>query len=93
MSQVREEKVEITNRYGLHGRPTTMFVTIAQRFRSSVVVSRDGSAEEVDGKSAIGLLSLGMERGSVMRIRVQGDDADETVEALLALVRANFNEE
>jgi len=70
-----------------------MFVTTAQKFRSSVVVSRDGSAEEVDGKSAIGLLSLGMERGSVMRIRVRGDDADETMEALVRLVRANFNEE
>ena len=88
-----EEKVKIRNRYGLHGRPTTMFVKLANRFASDVRVSRDGDAEEVDGKSAIALLSLGLEHGGTLRIRTQGTDAQDAVTALVDLVKRKFAEE
>lgn len=88
-----ERKVRIENRYGLHGRPTTMFVKLANRFASEVRVSRDGDPEEVDGKSAIGILSLGLERGGVLCIKTKGSDALEAIAALANLVHTNFSEE
>ena len=88
-----EERVVIRNRYGLHGRPTTMFVKLANQYDSTIRVSRDGDSEEVDGKSAIAILSLGMERGSVLVIKAQGTDAAEAMAALTKLVRAKFTEE
>ena len=88
-----KKKVRIENRYGLHGRPTTMFVKLANRFDSDVTVSRDGDPEEVDGKSAIAILSLGLERGGVLCIETKGSDAVEAITALTDLVRSNFAEE
>ena len=88
-----ERKVRIRNRYGLHGRPTTMFVNLARQFSSDVKVCRDGDPEEVDGKSAIAILSLGLERGGVLRITTRGLDADAAMNALANLVRSNFSEE
>jgi phosphocarrier protein HPr len=90
---IAERKVKIRNRYGLHGRPTTMFVNLARTFSCDVKVSREGDAEEVDGKSAIGLLSLGLERGGVLRITARGADAPKAITALVELVKSNFAEE
>ena len=87
------EKVQILNRYGLHGRPTTMFVKLANRFEAEVRVCRDGDTEEVDGKSALALLSLGVDHGGVLQIKARGRDAREAVQALAALVRNRFQEE
>ncbi|HAK93552.1 MAG TPA: hypothetical protein DCM87_00705 [Planctomycetes bacterium] len=88
-----EDVVQIANRSGLHGRPTTMFVKLANRFTSVIKVHCDGEAEEVDGKSALGVLSLGMEYGKKLRIRAKGNDAREAVAALGALVRNKFAED
>ena len=97
MSQVdvpeAERTVTIRLRHGLHGRPTTMFVNLANKFDCDVRVSRDGSGEEVDGKSAISILSLGVECGGVLRIKTRGPDAVRAIEALTDLVRSNFAEE
>jgi phosphocarrier protein len=92
-ARTAERKVPIGNRYGLHGRPTTMFVKLANRFDCEVRVSRDGDPEEVDGKSAIALLSLGLERGGVLSIRTTGADAEDAIAALEHLVRNNFEED
>ena len=88
-----EDVVQIANRSGLHGRPTTMFVKLANRFKCVIKVHCDGESEEVDGKSALGVLSLGMEYGKKLRIRAKGDDAREAVAALGALVRNKFAED
>jgi phosphocarrier protein HPr len=88
-----EDIVQIINRYGLHGRPTTMFVKLASGFKSVIRVHCDGESEEVDGKSALGVLSLGMEFGKKLHIRAKGEDAHEAVAALGDLVRNKFAEE
>ncbi len=88
-----ERTVKIRNRQGLHGRPTTLFVTTAQRFESEILVSWDGSDEEVDGKSAISLLSLGAACGGALRIRARGKDAQEAVDTLVRLVENGFQDE
>ncbi len=88
-----EDVVQIANRYGLHGRPTTMFVKLANGFKSVIKVRCDGEGEEVDGKSALGVLSLGMEYGKKLRIRAKGEDAHDAVAALGNLVRNKFAEE
>ena len=86
------EAVQIMNRYGLHGRPTTMFVKLANSFESEIRVSCDED-EEVDGKSAISILSLGLEFGRTLNIRATGADATAAVSALAHLVRNKFAED
>ena len=88
-----EKTVRILQAHGLHGRPTTAFVKLAQDFASNIAVSRDGVSHEVDGKSALAVLALGLEPGSFLRITARGPDAEEAVEALSSLVRKRFRKE
>jgi phosphocarrier protein len=88
-----EERVEIRNRYGLHARASTRMAQTAQKFRCEIWISRAGAVQEVDGKSILGILTLGAERGMSIRIRVCGEDAGEALKALTQLINDNFYEE
>ncbi|HEY6059248.1 MAG TPA: HPr family phosphocarrier protein [Gemmatimonadales bacterium] len=85
-----EREARIVNPLGLHARPAAEFVKTASRFKSAIQVSKDGLS--VNGKSIMGVMMLAAERGSSMNIRVEGEDAEVAMEALLALVAAGFNE-
>jgi len=72
---------------GLHARPAGVFVMIAKRFASSIEVARaEGSDDWVDGRSILSLLSLAAGRGTRLRVRAEGSDAADAVEALGALL-------
>lgn len=83
------EILEITHKTGLHARPSTEFVRLAQKFRSAVFV-RPEEGSEVDGKSIIALLSLGVAPGTRIVVRVDGPDAEAAMGALVDLVRSDF---
>lgn len=70
---VIKKKIIVKNKQGLHARPAALFVQIANKFDSRITVSRD--AEEVNGKSIMGILMLGAEKGSAIVIEAEGDDA------------------
>lgn len=68
-----KKKIVVKNKQGLHARPAALFVQVANKFDSRVSVYRD--KEEVNGKSIMGILMLGAERGSEIIIEVEGQDA------------------
>ena len=72
-----EEQVVVKKTHGLHARPATIFVQLANKFNSSVKVEKDG--EVVDGKSIIAILSLGVNTGMGVKLIVEGDDAQEAI--------------
>jgi phosphotransferase system HPr (HPr) family protein len=72
MALVRK-KLTVKNKQGLHARPAALFVQIANKFDSRITVKRD--AEKVNGKSIMGILMLGAEKGSSIVIEAEGDDA------------------
>jgi phosphocarrier protein len=88
---VVERSAPIVNRLGLHARPAAVFVKLANRFASHITVAKDGL--EVNGKSIMGMMMLAAECGSALLIRADGDDAQEAVDALLALVARGFGED
>ena len=69
-----KRKVIINNAQGLHARPAALFVQVANKFDSRITVKRD--TEEVNGKSIMGILMLGAEKGSVIIIEAEGADAN-----------------
>ena len=75
-----KRKIQIKNSQGLHARPASMFVKIANRFESDVTVRKDG--ESVNGKSIMGLMTLAASEGSSIEIEVSGSDAEKAMEAL-----------
>ena len=79
-----ERTVEIVNRAGMHARPAADLVKLAGTFDAEIRLEKDGL--EVNGKSIMGVLMLAAEMGSQVRISAHGDDADDAVAALSALV-------
>jgi phosphocarrier protein HPr len=83
-----ERTFEIVNSLGLHARAAALLVQTAQKFRCSVEILKEDLA--VNGKSIMGVLMLAAAKGSFIRIRVQGEDADAALEELGELVRNGF---
>lgn len=75
-----EREVIVTNRHGLHARPAALFVQIANKFDSSVMLEKDD--ELVDGKSIITILSLGINTGTKVKLIIEGSDANQAVDEL-----------
>ena len=68
---------------GLHARPAGIFVMTAKRFAAQIEVARaEGGDDWVDGRSILSLLSLAAGRGTRLRVRAEGVDAVDAVEAL-----------
>jgi len=84
-------EVTIRNRLGLHARAAARFVHTANRFRSRVVVSRNGKI--MDGKSILGILLLAASQGSTLELGAEGVDEEAAVAALAELVESGFGED
>jgi len=87
MALIKKE-LTIKNKQGLHARPAALFVQVANKFDSRITVRRD--TEEVNGKSIMGILMLGAEKGSLIVIEADGADAEI---ALVELEKIINNEE
>jgi phosphocarrier protein len=87
---VIERDIEIRNKLGLHARAAAKFVHTAARFKADIKV-RKGD-EEVDGKSILGILLLAAGRGSTVRVRADGEDERDALEAVEKLIDAKFDE-
>jgi phosphotransferase system HPr (HPr) family protein len=93
------ERVLVQNRFGIHVRPSTRFVEIAQGFKAKIrvaVLRFEGQMDEIqereefDGKSVIQLLQLGASCGSELQISAQGEDAKQALLVLKKLVEDKF---
>ena len=85
-----ERDIEIRNKLGLHARAAAKFVHTAARFKADIKI-RKGD-EEVDGKSILGILLLAAGRGSTIRVRADGEDEREALDAIEKLIEAKFDE-
>ena len=80
----------VNNELGLYARPATFFIQKANEYRSTVMVERDD--RKVNAKSLLGVLSLGIVKGSTITISAEGPDEEEAVNALCSLIAGNFGE-
>ena len=83
-------EVVINNEVGLHARPATFFIQKANEFKSGIWVEKD--ERRVNAKSLLGLLSLGIVKGTAITLIADGPDEKEALAALEALVSSNFGE-
>ncbi len=85
-----EKEVIVQNQVGLHARPATFFIQKANEFRSNIWVEKD--ERRVSAKSLLGVLSLGITRGTNIKIVADGTDESAAVEALATLISSDFAE-
>lgn len=88
---MQSEEFNIINKLGLHARASALFVKTASQFSSEVKVGRDDV--EVNGKSIMGIMMLAAAKGSVIRVKTEGDDEEQAMAVLGELIRNGFGED
>lgn len=84
------EKVtlKLNNPEGLHARPAAIFVQVASRFSSELELEAHGVT--VNGKSIIGIMSLGAFHGEEITLTATGQDEKLMIKALTQLIESEF---
>lgn len=73
-------EVIVTLGLDLQARHASAFVQAAHRFKSQIYLVK--GTREIDAKSIMGVMSLGMSKGTEVIIRAIGDDALEAMNFL-----------
>ena len=86
-----EKDLTVANQCGLHGRASARMVEVARQFQADIWLVRDD--EEVDCKSILDVMTMACTKGTPVKIRARGADAEEALAALTSLVDNKFGEE
>ena len=84
------KEVSINNQVGLHARPATFFIQKANEFKSNIWIEKDD--RKVNAKSLLGVLSLGIVKGTVVKITADGGDEKDAITTLENLILSDFTE-
>ena len=87
---MKSREVVITNASGLHARPATFFIQKANCYKCTLWVEKDD--RKVNAKSLLGVLSLGIVKGTAITIIADGADEDEAINTLAELIDSDFSE-
>ena len=85
-----EKKLTVINETGLHARPAGMFVKGASGFKSNIEIEANG--RKVNAKSIMGVMSLGLSKGTEFNLIVNGEDEEQAIAALSEMVESGFGE-
>jgi phosphocarrier protein len=85
-----EREVKIINKLGIHARPAAEIVKTAGKFKSNITIVRDDL--EVNAKSIMGVMMLAAENGATIVLRALGDDSEQALDALAAVIANKFGE-
>ncbi|MGA1844166.1 MAG: HPr family phosphocarrier protein [bacterium] len=81
----------IKNTLGLHLRAASKLVKLAHNYESEISLLKDNI--KANGKSMLGIVTLGATRGSTLEIITEGPDAQKLLDAVVQLIERNFDEE
>lgn len=82
--------ITIRNSVGLHARPATFFVQKANSFKSSIWIEMEDC--RVNAKSLLGVLSLGIAKGTEIKLIADGVDESSAIDGLSELIDSEFGE-
>lgn len=80
----------ISNRLGLHARPSAQLTQVAGKFTSEIYIAKNG--RRVNAKSIMGVMMLAAGPGSTVTVDAEGPDEEQAMEAIGALIAARFGE-
>jgi phosphocarrier protein HPr len=80
----------ISNRLGLHARPSAQLTQVAGKFTSEVYIAKNG--RRVNAKSIMGVMMLAAGPGSTVTVDAEGPDEEQAMEAIGALIASRFGE-
>lgn len=83
-------KVRVKNKLGLHARPATEIVKLLQNCKCDVLFVH--KREQINAKSILSILMLAAKKNSQIEIKVDGEDAQETLDNLVVAFENRFGE-
>ena len=90
MTEHLETTLFVLNRLGLHARAAAKIAALAQSFRATIILEKDGI--QADARSILDILGLGCPQGAEVRLRAAGPEADTALAAISDLFRQAFGE-
>ena len=85
-----EKKLTVINETGLHARPAGMFVKGASEFKATVEIEANG--KKVNAKSIMGVMSLGLSKGTEFTLIANGEDEEAAIAKLSEMVESGLGE-
>jgi phosphocarrier protein len=80
----------ISNRLGLHARPSAQLTQVAARFECEIYIARNG--RRVNAKSIMGVMMLAAGPGSTVTVDAEGPDEQQAIDAIEGLIASRFGE-
>ncbi len=80
----------VRNRAGIHARPAAMIVKVANKFKSELFMEKDDI--KINGKSIMGVITLGAGFKSEIKISCEGDDEVDMANAIEKLFENRFEQ-
>lgn len=84
------QEITIINKLGLHARASAKLTQLAGQFPCEVFMSKNG--RKINAKSIMGVMMLAAGVGSVVTLETEGEQAQEAIDALVALINDKFGE-
>ena len=84
-----EQRATVKNKLGIHARPAALLVQAAAKFTSEITLEKDGLA--INGKSIMGVMMLAAEVGSVITVRVEGEDNRDALDHIVEMIESKFD--
>lgn len=85
------KKITVQNRLGLHARPSSLLVRLANKFRSDFHIRKDDMM--INGKSIMGVMMLAAEYQSEIELVADGVDEEFLLEEIEKLFIDKFGED
>lgn len=86
-----EKLLTVRNRAGIHARPAALIAQTANKFAAEVLMEKDGTV--INAKSIMGVITMAAGYNTTLKVKADGPDATQAIEALSALFENKFEEE
>ena len=83
-----EKTIKITNKHGIHLRPSMVIIDEASRYKSDITITRNGIS--ANAKSILELTMLAITKNSKIKITAEGEDEQKAMKAMVKLFVGNF---
>jgi len=86
-----EKTITVSNRAGIHARPSALLVQTTKNFSSNIYIEK--GSDRINAKSIMGIITLGASYGTELKIIAEGEDEAAAVDTLVKLFESKFEEE
>lgn len=87
-----QHRVLITHDVGLHARPSVKLTKLAKGFQSRIEIAGSEAGPWIDAKSIVKVMAMKAKQNTELHVRASGDDAEAAVDAIVDLVKRDFDE-